>query len=250
MIVARQEGDGLRVVDRLRESVRLAAGLNKKKQLDSDCRDRALACLERFGQRVGDLPSVNVRAVGTNTLRQLRRAGDFLEQAEQALGHSIQVISGYEEARLIYLGVAHSIADEAGQRLVIDIGGGSTELIIGEHFQPRVMESLHMGCVSTTQRHFADGLINAAQSRRARIAAEQELEPIADRYRQQGWDRVIGASGTIRAIARCLELQGWAAGDIHLKGLKQLSAALCEFDSIKAINLKGISAARAEVLSP
>ena len=248
MIVARQEGDGLRVVDRLRESVRLAAGLNKRKQLDSDCRDRALACLERFGQRVGDLPSANVRAVGTNTLRQLRRAGDFLEQAEQALGHSIQVISGYEEARLIYLGVAHSIADEAGQRLVIDIGGGSTELIIGEHFQPRVMESLHMGCVSTTRRHFPDGLINEAQFRRARIAAEQELEPIADRYRKQGWDRVIGASGTIRAIARCLELQGWAAGDIRLKDLKQLSAALCEFDSIKAINLRGISAARAEVL--
>ncbi|WP_369692028.1 exopolyphosphatase [Spiribacter salilacus] len=248
MIVARQEGDGLRVVDRLRESVRLAAGLNKKKQLDDDCRERALACLERFGQRVDGLPPANVRAVGTNTLRQLRRAGDFLEQAEQALGHSIQVISGYEEARLIYLGVAHSIADEAGQRLVIDIGGGSTELIIGEHFQPRVMESLHMGCVSTTQRHFADGLINSAQLRRARIAAEQELEPIADRYRKQGWDRVVGASGTIRAIARCLELQGWAAGEIHLEGLKQLSAALRQFDSVKAIDLKGISPARAEVL--
>lgn len=248
MIVARQQGDSLQVVDRLRESVRLAAGLNAKKQLDKDYRDRALACLERFGQRVGELPSGTVRAVGTNTLRQLKRSGDFLDQAERALGHSIQVISGYEEARLIYLGVAHSIADQTGQRLVIDIGGGSTELIIGEHFQPQIMESLHMGCVSTTQRHFADGLIKSAQFRRARIAAEQELEPIADRYRKQGWDRVVGASGTIKAIARCLELQGWSLGDIHLEGLKELAAALQDFGTIDAIQLKGVSAARAEVL--
>lgn len=248
MIVARQQDDTLQVVDRLRESVRLAAGLNAKKQLDKDCRDRALACLERFGQRVRELPSGTVRAVGTNTLRQLKRSGAFLDQAERALGHSIQVISGYEEARLIYLGVAHSIADQAGQRLVIDIGGGSTELIIGEHFQPQVMESLHMGCVSTTQRHFADGLIKSAQFRRARIAAEQELEPIADRYRKQGWDRVVGASGTIRAIARCLELQNWSSGDIHLEGLKELAAALQDFGTIDAIRLKGVSATRAEVL--
>lgn len=248
MIVARQQGDSLQVVDRLRETVRLAAGLNAKKQLDKKCRDRALGCLERFGQRVGGLPSGTVRAVGTNTLRQLKQSSDFLDLAERALGHPIQVISGYEEARLIYLGVAHSIADQAGQRLVIDIGGGSTELIIGEHFQPQVMESLHMGCVSTSQKHFANGLIKPAQFNRARIAAEQELEPIADRYRQQGWDRVVGASGTIRAIARCLELQGWSSGDIHREGLQALAAALQNFGAIDAIRLKGVSRARAEVL--
>lgn len=248
MIVARPEPDGLRMVDRLRESVRLAAGLDADKRLDEQAWDRALTCLERFGQRVQGLPSGAVRAVGTNTLRQLRDSRDFLQAAEAALGHSIQIVSGYEEARLIYLGVAHSLADDDDRRLVMDIGGGSTEFIIGEHFIPQQMESLHMGCVSTTQRFFADGEITERRLRKAEIAAMREIEPIAARYRQLGWQRLIGASGTIRAIERCLRSHGWSEGGIDPAGLAQLREALVAAGSIEKIRLDGVSDARAEVL--
>ena len=248
MIIARPEESGPRTHDRLRESVRLAGGLDDDKQLSTEARDRALACLERFGQRVRTLPQGAVRAVGTNTLRQSRNAREFLREAERALGHPIQIVSGYEEARLIYLGVAHSIADDDDRRLVIDIGGGSTEFIIGEHFVPREMESLHMGCVSTTQRFFADGGITDKRLRNAEIAARRELEPISDRYRRLGWDRVIGASGTIRAIERCLRENGWTSNGIDIGGLEKLRRALVKAGNIKRLKLNGVGAARAEVL--
>lgn len=248
MIIARPEESGLRTHDRLRESVRLAAGLNDDKQLSAEARERALSCLERFGQRVRALPRGAVRAVGTNTLRQSRNAREFLREAESALGHPIQIVSGYEEARLIYLGVAHSIADDDDRRLVMDIGGGSTEFIIGEHFVPREMESLHMGCVSTTRRFFSDGSITDKRLRNAEIAARRELEPISDRYRRLGWDRVIGASGTIRAIERCLRENGWTSGGIDIRGLEKLRRALVKAGDIKRLKLNGVGAARADVL--
>ena len=160
MIVCRISNGQLQVVDRMREMVRLAAGLDKNKILSAEAQARALDCLQRFGQRVSGLPQGAVRAVGTNTLRSARTSGNFLHQAEQALGHPIQIISGVEEARLIYLGVAHSVAADDSPRLVIDIGGGSTELIIGRGFRPVTMESLYMGCVSMSKRFFADGKIN------------------------------------------------------------------------------------------
>lgn len=248
MIVARPEPDGLRVVDRLRESVRLAAGLDDQKNLDEAARTRAIACLERFGQRVRELPQGAVRAVGTNTLRQSRDSRAFLAAAESALGHPIQVVSGYEEARLIYLGVAHSIADDDARRLVMDIGGGSTEFIIGEHFVPREMESLHMGCVSATQQHFPDGRITDKRLRRAEVAARRELEPIAARYRKLGWERAIGASGTIRAIERCLHANGWSETGIDLAGLERLRAALIDAGHVDRLTLSGVSDDRAQVL--
>ena len=248
MIIARPGADGLRVVDKLRESVRLAAGLDADKRLSAAARERAIACLERFGQRVRGLPPGSVRAVGTNTLRQSRNARAFLRDAETALGHPIQIVSGYEEARLIYLGVAHSIADDDARRLVMDIGGGSTEFIIGEHFVPREMASLHMGCVSATRQHFADGEITAARLRRAEIAARRELEPIADGYRRLGWERAIGASGTIRAIERCLRANGWSDNGIDPDGLERLRRALLKAGHVDRLKLEGVNADRAEVL--
>ena len=248
MIVAHPQGNALRVVDRLREPVRLAAGLDAEKNLDEQARARALDCLERFGERVHNLPAGAVRAVGTNTLRQSRNARAFINEAEKALGHSIQIVSGYEEARLIYLGVAHSIADDEERRLVIDIGGGSTEFIIGEHFVPRAMESLHMGCVSATRRHFANGEISKERFKRAEISARRELEPIAEGYQQLGWTRVIGASGTIKAIERCLREQGWSESGITRSGLEQLRRAMIKAGSVEALNLDGVSADRAEIL--
>ncbi|WP_455210820.1 Ppx/GppA phosphatase family protein, partial [Kaarinaea lacus] len=189
MIVAREQEGQLHVVDRLREMVRLSAGLDETKCLSLDAQSRALECLQRFGQRVSDIPQGKLRAVGTNTLRSARNSRLFLPKAEQALGHPIEIISGMEEARLIYLGVAHSLAADESKRLVVDIGGGSTEVIIGEGFAPLCMESLYMGCVSMTMKFFPEGKITSQAWKRAEIAALVELEPITTLFRQVGWDK-------------------------------------------------------------
>ncbi|MCB1852089.1 MAG: exopolyphosphatase, partial [Gammaproteobacteria bacterium] len=167
MIVAKVVEGHFQVIDKLREMVRLGAGLTPEKQLSHDAEERALDCLRLFGQRLQSLPEDSVRAVGTNTLRQVRDSRRFLHAAEVALGHPIEIISGREEARLIYLGVSHSVETEDEQRLVVDIGGGSTELIIGSSFNPRLMESVHMGCVSMSRSYFPEGCISERAMKKA-----------------------------------------------------------------------------------
>ncbi|HEB81039.1 MAG TPA: exopolyphosphatase, partial [Chromatiales bacterium] len=159
MLVARLLDGQLNVLDRLHNMVRLAGGLGKDRRITPEAAARALGCLERFGQRLRHMPPGSVRAVGTNTLRSAHNAKEFLDTAERALGHPIEIISGVEEARLIYAGVAHGIASDGRRRLVMDIGGGSTELIVGEGSEPLHMESLYMGCVNMSRAHFADGQI-------------------------------------------------------------------------------------------
>ena len=160
MIVCSLNDDGTpQTIDRLREMVRLASGLNKDNVLEEKTQKKALACLERFGQRIGHFPSGSVRIVGTNTLRTAKNAMQFLVKAEQALNHPIHIISGIEEARLIYLGVAYSLSSKANLRLVMDIGGGSTEFIIGSGNSPKEKESLQMGCVSVSNAFFKDGYL-------------------------------------------------------------------------------------------
>ncbi len=161
-----------------------------------------MECLGRFAQRIAGIPRGSVRVVGTNTLRQARNAREFIRRAEAVLGHDIEVVAGREEARLIYLGVAHTLADDAGQRLVVDIGGGSTELIIGERFESTETESLHMGCVSFSQRFFPNGEITEKAFDRAVTAARQEVLSIHANYRRLGWQQAVGASGTIKAISQ------------------------------------------------
>ena len=249
MIVCRL-GDGeLHVEDKLREMVRLGAGLDRKGRLDGETQARALACLERFGQRIGGLPRERIRAVGTNTLRVARNAGDFLARAEQALGHSIEIIAGTEEARLIYLGVAHATGADEKRRLVMDIGGGSTELIIGEGFEPRYMQSLYMGCVSMTRDHFADGGITPKALKRAGLAARVELEPVQAIYRELGWERVLGASGSIRAIRNVVQAEGWSDDGITLASLETLREALLDAGHVDRLRLKGLAAERAPVFA-
>jgi exopolyphosphatase/guanosine-5'-triphosphate,3'-diphosphate pyrophosphatase len=170
MIVARIVNGHVQILDRLREMVQLAAGLDGRNRLSADSQQRALECLARFGQRLRHIPPARLRIVGTNTLRQARNSAEFITRAEQVLGHRVEIVSGQEEARLIYLGVAHSVGDVTGQRLVIDIGGGSTELIIGEKFEPRHLASLRMGCVSLSRACFADGRVTAGAPARSRIA--------------------------------------------------------------------------------
>jgi exopolyphosphatase/guanosine-5'-triphosphate,3'-diphosphate pyrophosphatase len=247
LIVARTAGDRFHVVDRVREMVRLAAGMNERNELSDEAVDRALACLRRFGERVSALPPEAVRVVGTNTLRKARKASSFISRAEAALGHEIEVISGYEEARLIYLGVSHGLDDDAEQRLVIDIGGGSTELILGRRFEPLEMASLHMGCVSLSNRFFADGRISAKRFRAAEIAAQQELEPIQDRYRKLGWQSAIGASGTILSILDVVTAQGWGGDGITAKSLAKLKREMIGAGDVGKLALKGLSDERAPV---
>jgi exopolyphosphatase/guanosine-5'-triphosphate,3'-diphosphate pyrophosphatase len=201
MVVARYSHGQLLIVDRLREPVRLAAGLDEHGRLERDAIERALACLERFGQRLRDMKAESVRVVGTNTLRQSKRRGAFMDRARAALGHPIEVVSGIEEARLIYLGVLHTMPSEPGRRLVADIGGGSTELIIGEGSATKQLESLQMGCVTLSNRFFDDGVIAEKRMKRARLAARMELEPVQAAFKRLSWEHAIGTSGTIRSIS-------------------------------------------------
>ncbi len=251
MIVAHIDDGQIHVVDRLREPVRLAAGLDARKNLAEAAQQRALACLERFGQRLRDMPPGSVRAVGTNTLRSAHNTEAFLVAAEKALGHPLEIIAGREEARLIYLGVVHSLAAPPEEQcLVMDIGGGSTEFIIGKGFNTLRRESLYMGCVTMTQTHFGDGQITARALRKAEISARLELQPVAEEFRRHGWQRAIGASGSIKAIGKVLEAEGWASQDITLDALRLLRNRMLELgDSKNLLELKGLTEERIPVFA-
>jgi exopolyphosphatase/guanosine-5'-triphosphate,3'-diphosphate pyrophosphatase len=249
MVIAALVGGQLHIVDRLRERVRLAAGLDDDKRLDDDARRRGLECLARFGQRLRPMRAPRVRAVGTNTLRKARNAKAFLRAGQAALGYPIEVISGAEEARLIYLGVSHDLADESGRRLVVDIGGGSTELILGERFEAFRTESLHMGCVAHTRRFFADGKITRSVFRDAVTAAQVELEPIRLEYRKTGWVEVVGSSGTINAIDDVLRVNHWSSEGITYAGLRSFRDALVDTGRTGKVAIPGLSADRADVIA-
>ncbi len=249
LVIARVLGGELSVVDRLRESVRLAGGLGPGDRLSEESIDRAVTALGLFGQRVGHMPAGSVRAVGTSTLRKASNAGELLQRARTALGHPIEVVSGREEARLIYLGVAHSIADHPGRRLVIDIGGGSTECIIGERFEPLLADSLDMGCVRYTARFFADGDISKAAFAQAETAAGLELQPMERRYRRIGWEHAVGSSGTVESIAAVLHETGWSRTGITAPGLDKLKKALLQAGKATRVQLPGLRPDRAAVLA-
>ncbi len=248
MKIARLTEQKLDILDRLREQVQLAAGLDENKNLTEEAQNRAIATLERFGERVRDIPRSRVRAVGTNTLRRARNTRVFLDRALDALGHPIEIISGQEEARLIYLGVAHSLSQGAERRLAVDIGGGSTECIIGEGFEPKRVASLYMGCVSYSREFFPDGAIESDLMRRAETAARVELETVQRKFRAEGWELAVGSSGTILAIDRILQQNGWSKDGITPKGLKKLQKAVIQAGHVDALALPGLEKARAPVL--
>lgn len=248
MVVARVVQGQIHLIDRIREGVRLAAGLDAKRELDAASRARALECLQRFGQRLRGIAPERVRAVGTNTFRQARNIRPFLVRAERALGHEIDVIPGREEARLVYLGVAHDLADDVGRRLVVDIGGGSTECIIGEHFDPIETNSLYMGCVGYTLRYFPNGRLRAADFERAAIAARLEVQTIERRYRALGWQECKGSSGTAIHVASLLRDNGWGRDGITAKGLRKLVKAMVSAGSLSRLELAGLDPSRVAVL--
>ncbi|MCF8192123.1 MAG: Ppx/GppA family phosphatase [Burkholderiales bacterium] len=210
-------------LDALREPVRLGAGLSADKILSAESQQRALDCLARFGQRLRGLAPDDVRAVGTNTFRIAKNIDAFVPAAEAALGFPIEVVAGREEARLIYLGVAHSLPPSRARRLVVDIGGGSTECIIGQSYRPIRLESLYMGCVSYTLRYFPDGTVTADAMQRARLAALTELEVVAHEFSPADWSQAVGSSGSARALSQIIgESSGLDEGVITLEGLEGL----------------------------
>ncbi len=238
----------LYTLDSIKETVRLAAGLLPDKTLSAPAQRRALECLERFGERLRGVPPEAVRAVGTNTLRVARNAAQFLKQAEAVLGVPIEVVAGHEEARLIFNGVVHSLPRASGRRLVVDIGGGSTEFIIGRGFKPELMESLYMGCVSHTSRFFPQGRVTAKSFRAAELAAATELQVLTRKFRAGHWDHAVGSSGTARALSELLEQNGFAGQGITAAGLDFLRTHLIAAGDPRRLDLPGLRPERAPVL--
>ena len=235
-------------LDALRDSVRLGAGLTAEKRIDRATQARALETLARFGERLRGLPRQAVRAVGTNALRVAKNAPQFLREARAALGFPIEVIAGREEARLIYVGVAHSLPPAPHRRLVVDVGGGSTEFIVGDGLEPRLTESLYMGCVSWSLRHFPDGRIDKPRMKAAELAARQELAGIVHEYHALGWQEAVASSGTARAIEAILRENGWAESGITREGLDRLRSLLIKHERAEPDRIAGLRENRAPVL--
>lgn len=236
MVVAEESQGQLVILDRIREMVRLAEGLDDAGNLDAEVEQRALDCLSRFGQRIRSLEASCVSTVGTNTLRRTKNADDFIFHAEQALGFPIEIISGIEEARLIYQGVSHVLEQDYQSRLIIDIGGGSTELIIGEGFTPKLMNSLEMGCVMMTKKFFADGKIKEKQMQAARIYVLQRMKAVHHAYKRLGWEAVIGSSGSIKSIASVIrEMQLGTGEGISRASLSKLLAICSDFKKLESL---------------
>ncbi len=244
MVVARYSHGQLTIVDRLREMVRLAAGLDEQGRLSRESTDRALAALARFGQRLRDMRADSVRVVGTNTLRKARRKAGFFERARAALGHPIEIISGIEEARLIYQGVVQTTALESGRTFVVDIGGGSTECIIGDGYEHRILESLYMGCVAVSTAYFPDGKVTERNFRKAVMACNVELEPLQVPFRAIGWEHAVGSSGTARAIAEALREMDAGTIGITRDGLEVLAQRLMAAGNTRRTGLNSIDEER------
>ena len=241
MIVASYADERIKIIDRIKRMTQLASGLDANDMLTEESMLRALICLEEFGQRIREIRRVNVRVVGTNTLRQAKNGKRFIARAHKALGHPIEIISGLEEARLIYLGVAHSVYDNTSKRLVIDIGGGSTELIIGKGFETYKMESHYMGCVNMSRRFFASGNITGNSMQNAILAVRQELETVENTYKKTGWQKAIGSSGTILTINSIVNNKGWSKNGISRNALDKLKDELIRTRSINKLELPGLA---------
>jgi exopolyphosphatase/guanosine-5'-triphosphate,3'-diphosphate pyrophosphatase len=227
-------------LDSLKEVVRLAAGLGSDKRLDAASQTRAVHALQRFGERLRSFSPDRVRAVATNTLRVAKNGADFLRTAEAALGFPIEVIAGQEEARLIFTGVAHSLPRDDRRRLIIDIGGGSTEFIIGTNYEPELLESVYIGCVRFSREFFAGGDISRASMKAAILAAREEIQVIRESFRDLGWDQAIGSSGTAKAIAEVLTVNGLSDGGITMSGLEKLRGLLIKAGRAEDASLAGL----------
>ena len=249
MVVARVIQNEVRRVTRLSEKVHLGAALDNKNCLTEEGQQRALACLERFAEQIEGIDLARVRVVGTNTLRAAKNGSVFRLRAEKVLGCPIEVISGREEARLIYLGVSHTLADDGEQRLVIDIGGGSTEFILGRRFESQELESLHMGCVSYGMSFFPNGQISESGFDAAMLSARREVRHIQGSLKKTGWQQVVGASGTVKAIDQVIAANGWSEQGISYSALKKLRNHIVSASHYSEFSLLGLKESRMPVFA-
>src|ERR1700761_5318474 len=249
MVVARVEHGEPRVIDRLRETVRMAAGLRADGTLDAEHRARALNCLARFGQRIAGVPSMRVRAVATNSVRRLASPQAFLTAAESALGHPVEIVSGREEGRLIFLGASHDLPASRESRLVIDVGGGSTEFIIGRGFAPMHTESVQAGCIASTLRFFPGGKLNRKRWQRANNEIGVLLQQFAEDYRESGWVEAFGSSGTAKAIGSVVQAMRFSDDGITPASLAQLRDVLLAQGQIETLKMPGLADDRAPVIA-
>jgi exopolyphosphatase/guanosine-5'-triphosphate,3'-diphosphate pyrophosphatase len=247
--LGRVEGDQIFRLDTVRETLRLGAGIDERGMLTPAARHAALACLARFGERLRGMHPSAVRAVATNTFRVAKNAAKFHPRAEAALGFSIDVIGGHEEARLIYLGVAHVLPPSTEPRLVIDIGGGSTEFIVGRGLEPAKLESLDIGCVGMTRRFFADGALSAMAFAAAETHARAEIEAIAGQFERAHWRSAYASSGTALALAEILEQNGLSEAGITREGLARLRKRMIGAGHVGRLRLAGLKPERAPVLA-
>lgn len=249
LAIARVDHGEVKKVVSMSEKVQLAAGLDEQRNLSEVAQQRGLACLTRFVGRLGAVHPSRLRIVATNALRQAKNGHEFIEKAAEILPKPIEIIAGHEEARLIYLGVSHTLMN-GGRRLVIDIGGGSTEFIIGESFETSLIESLQLGCISFTKKFFPTGDISAKAFDKAVVSASKELSPIANEFKNAGWDSVVGSSGTIKACRQIMIQMGLAdeQENITRHGLNKLKDKLLKFKHVSEIDFAGLKEDRRAVL--
>lgn len=245
MLIVRHIDGSVQTMAKIKRKVRLAAGLDDHNALSHEAMQRGWDCLSLFAERLQDIPDENIRIVGTATLRTATNVNEFLSKANTILGHPIEVISGEEEAATIYKGVAHT-SGGMGRRLVVDIGGASTELIIGEGFESKALTSLKMGCVTWLERHFKDRQLNSTNFNNAIHAAKQMLDPILAQYQSLGWDVCVGASGTVQALQEIMLAQGMDEV-ITLAKLKRLQKQAMLSDHLEELEIEGLTLERALV---
>ncbi|AHG73302.1 Exopolyphosphatase [Mannheimia sp. USDA-ARS-USMARC-1261] len=249
MIVARIVNGSIQVLSRLKRRVRLADGLDENLILSQEAIDRGVDCLALFAKRLKGFSPENVKVVGTYTLRRASNKQDFLDQAKAVFPYSISIISGQEEARLIYSGVSHT-QSETGRKLVVDIGGGSTEITIGDNFNPIRAESRHMGCVSFAKRFFPKGELTIELFDSAYQLAMEKIEDLMWEYQELGWEHALGSSGTIKTVHQVLIANGYRDGLITEPRLQKMIDLCLEFKSLHDIKMRGLLEERADVLVP
>ena len=238
----------LKIIDSFKQMVRFAAGLDEHKNLDQASQARALSCLEKFGERLRKFPPEQVRVVATNTFRVAKNINEFIPKAEAALGFPIEVIAGREEARLIYTGVVHTLPPNGDKMLVIDIGGGSTEFVIGSDLQPTDTESLPLGCVTYSMRFF-QGKIGQKDFQAATTAARNEIQRISKLLKRTGWDFAVGTSGSAKSIRDVIAAEYGDDEEITYAGMQKIAARIIEAGSTKKARFEGLKPDRIEVFA-
>ncbi|MEB5774508.1 exopolyphosphatase [Aeromonas caviae] len=248
MVIARLTEGRMQIIDRIKERVRLAEGMDEQRRMSQEAMARGLDCLALLAERLTNIKPDQIRIAGTYTLRRASNARDFVREAAKVLNHPIEIISGQEEARLIYQGVAHTQHIE-GQVLVVDIGGGSTELIIGEGFEHKALTSRKMGCVSFTQSFFGNGKLGEKAFNAAVLEAQHQLAPIINQYRKLGWQSCLGSSGSIRTVRDVLQGEEWTDGAITLAGLERLKEEMLKHKRVDQLKLAGLTEERQGVFA-